>query len=116
MPKFHEIYATTKQPFKIRCVGGQTATCDGERVVWNQSGALVSAVSAGTWEWELVIEPTVTTLLHSHGYHVPDRGDVFTIEPLTRQVPSFRCAIDKRPGTVEKVAEIIAVLDKYRDG
>jgi hypothetical protein len=116
MPKFHEIYATTPMPFKIRCQNGETATCDGNRVTWDASGSLVSAVSAATYEWEIVTEPTVESVLRERGYRSSVDGYDFRVHPSENQnvALQFRCHEYKRPTTPTQAEAIADILDQYR--
>lgn len=121
MPKFHEIYATAKQPFKIvyrpNSKHPATATVDEDKVTWDASGALVSAVSAATYEWELVTEPTFGSVLRDRGYEwfVDSYGD-FRVHTSGDPNASllFRCPDAKRPTTPEQATEIANLLDQYR--
>jgi hypothetical protein len=115
MANFRDIYATTPMPFKVRCQNGETATCDGNRMTWDASGALVSAVQAATYEWELVTEPTVESVLRERGYcQVPHGGSIDRIEPRQGGFPEFRFQINKAPATVELATAICDLLDKLK--
>jgi len=118
MPKFHEIYAKTPMPFKVRCHNGETATCDGNRMTWDASGALVSAVSAATYEWELVTEPTVESVLREYGYECEpnpygEGESVIRCRNKTKR-PLLYLPTAKVPVTPERAAELCKELDRCK--
>lgn len=116
MPKFDELYAANKQPFRIRVIWGgginSTATVDGDEVKWDASGALVSAVSAATYEWELYQPPTAESVFRERGYIVTtNAGDWRLHHGDANRALMFRCDYHKRPTTAEKATIICNALD-----